>query len=115
WGAAPAPPALFGDPNLPAGSPVEVLGQLFATYIAARVPEGLLLVDQHTAHEKIIFERITAASGRPPSQTLLLPQRVELSPSEALLVAAQIDVFTALGFDFEDFGGGSLLVRAVPA
>lgn len=124
WAGEPVPPALgaagqtgfpqtAGDPS--GAAPVEVLGQLFSTYIAARVPEGLLLVDQHTAHEKIIFERITLAAGRPASQALLLPQRVELSPSEALLVQGHPEAFAALGFEFEAFGGGSLVVRGVPA
>lgn len=107
--------ARTSEGGLAPGGGVEILGQLFATYIAARVPEGLLLVDQHTAHEKIIFERISAAAGRPESQALLLPQRVEVSPSEALVIDASTDAFTALGFEFERFGGGSIVVRAVPA
>jgi len=72
-------------------------------------------VDQHTAHEKVLFERITASSGRPESQALLLPQRVELSPSELLVIESSGEALGALGFSFEGFGGSSLVVTAVPA
>jgi len=100
--------------SMPQAGEVEVLGQLFQTYIVARVPEGLLVVDQHTAHEKIIFERLQARAPGGESQRLLLPQNVQCSASEALLLKGQLPALQSLGIEIAEFGGNSFAIHGVP-
>ncbi len=100
----------------PSGSGgVEVLGQLFRTYIVARLPDGLVLVDQHTAHEKILYEEMATQAAAAVTQPLLLPHTIELAPSEVLRLSGQEPALRALGFDLEPFGGNAIVVRAIPA
>lgn len=100
--------------NIPQAGEVEILGQMFQTYIAARVPEGLLLVDQHTAHEKIIFERILSRPQGSEVQRLLLPQTLDFSAAEAILVKSNLDALKSLGIELEEFGGKSFAIQGVP-
>jgi DNA mismatch repair protein MutL len=97
--------------------PLRVVGQLSATYIVAEGPEGLYLVDQHAAHERVLFERLLAERERAAivSQVLLAPQPVELAPESASLLEEYVAVLSSLGFHLEPFGGATMLVRAVPA
>ncbi len=106
-----APTALF-----PAGAPT-VLGQHRNTYIVASDGEDLILVDQHTAHERSRFERLQArlAARNAESQLLLSPAVVSLPPALLAVLEAQLEPLRELGFDVEPFGGGSLRVAAVPA
>jgi DNA mismatch repair protein MutL len=97
---------------------LRVVGQLGLTYIVAEGPDGMYLVDQHAAHERVVFDRIVAqraAMGPRPVQPLLEPLLVDLGP--ALLAVA--DEFRAhlegLGLQIEPFGDGCVLVRGVPA
>jgi DNA mismatch repair protein MutL len=101
-----------GDP-LP---PLRVVGQLGTTYIVAEGPEGMYLLDQHAAHERVLFERLLAERQRAAvaSQALLEPQPVELSPEAAGLLEEHLEVLSGLGFQVEPFGGTTLLVRALP-
>jgi DNA mismatch repair protein MutL len=94
-----------------------VVGQLGATYVLAEGPEGLYLLDQHAAHERVLFEQLLAERQRAAvaSQTLLEPHPVELGPEAASLVGEHLEALAALGFQIEPFGGATLLVRAVPA
>jgi len=98
---------------VPAGS-VEVLGQLFQTYIVARGPDGLLLVDQHTAHEKVLYERLQSQKKDRSSQGLLIPQTIELAPSEFSLLTEHAETISQLGLEYDAFGGRSIVLRAVP-
>jgi len=93
-----------------------VLGQHRATYIVVSDGEDLLLVDQHTAHERVRFERLMrgAEERRVPSQGLLTPAVVTLPPRLQPVAEANAAELAALGFDSEPFGGGALRVRAVP-
>jgi len=93
------------------------LAQLRETYILAESRAGLLLVDQHRAQERILYERFTQArvSRRPPSQALLAPAMVQLGSREAAAVSQQMDDLGAVGFQLEPFGRDAFLVRAVPA
>jgi DNA mismatch repair protein MutL len=97
--------------------PLRVVGQLGTTYIVAEGPEGMYLLDQHAAHERVLFERLLAERQRAEiaSQTLLEPQPVELAPDLATLLEEHLEVLNSLGFQVEPFGGTTLLVRAVPA
>ena len=94
-----------------------VLGQHRATYIVATDGDEILLVDQHTAHERVRFERILAGlAGRSvESQILLAPLVVTLPPKLRPLVDEHAEALRALGFDVEAFGGGSTRIRALPA
>jgi DNA mismatch repair protein MutL len=97
--------------------PLRVIGQVGATYIIAEGPQGLYLIDQHAAHERVLFEQLLAERERAAvaSQALLEPLPVEL-PSEALgTLEDHLESLNDLGFQVEPFGGTTLLVRAIPA
>jgi DNA mismatch repair protein MutL len=104
---------------LPAlGLPVlRVLGQLASTYIIAEGPEGLYLIDQHAAHERILYERILTQWSKKEIevQGLLQPMPYEISPRQEESLKANKDVLTQFGFTIEPFGGRSYLIRAVPS
>jgi DNA mismatch repair protein MutL len=116
--AFPAAPSPAGQPALPGeGIPLlRVIGQIGATYLVAEGPDGLYLIDQHAAHERVLFERFLAQqSGKIPSQTLLEPAVVQLAPQAARLLDERLPILGKLGFQVEPFGPGTYLVRAVPA
>jgi DNA mismatch repair protein MutL len=100
-----------------AGAPPTVLGQHRNTYIVATDGEDIVLVDQHTARERVLFERIQArrAERGVESQMLLAPAVVALSPDLVPLLEGAATLLSALGFDAEPFGGSSVRLRAVPA
>ena len=103
---------------LPAlGTEVHPLGQIADRYLLAQVGAELQIVDQHTAHERVLFERLCAQLGQGVvlSQQSLLPQTVELPASAAVVLRAHLEELTRLGFEVEDFGGDAFLVRAMPA
>lgn len=93
------------------------LGQLLNTYILAEGPDRLYLIDQHAAHERVLYERIIAARrrGGVPGQTLALPLTVDLDPAQMALVIGHLDLLASLGYVLEPFGARTMLVRAVPA
>ena len=97
--------------------PERVLGIFRDTYLLCDSAEGLLLVDQHAAHERIWFERLLDSVKAAPgaAQSLLLPKRLELSRSQITLLLNQRQVFEQLGFAFEEIGGTSILLSALPA
>lgn len=91
--------------------------QLHDTYIVAEAAGGIVIVDQHAAHERLVHERLKAAldsNNGPPRQMLLVPDVVELGPAAAA-VAAAAEAFAKLGFVIEPFGEGAILVREIPA
>jgi DNA mismatch repair protein MutL len=93
-----------------------VLGQAGATYIIAEGTAGLYLVDQHAAHERVLFEQIHAAwDDRQERQALLEPAVVDLPPRVAAVARDHLDAIGAAGFEVEPFGEDALLARAVPA
>ncbi|HEV7351932.1 MAG TPA: DNA mismatch repair endonuclease MutL [Brevundimonas sp.] len=91
--------------------------QLHANYIVAQTRDGLVIVDQHAAHERLVYERMKAqmAEGAVTRQALLAPEVVELDPAEAERVAARAGELAELGLVVEAFGGGAVLVRETPA
>ena len=91
-----------------------VLGESFHTYLIAEEGDGLVLIDKHAAHERIIFNRLRASVDM-PSQTLLTPVIAELTPALVAALTEGIEQVRSLGFDIEPFGVGSFAVRAVPA
>ena len=96
---------------------LRVLGQLGATFIISEGPEGMYLIDQHTAHERVLFDQLRRDHdrGEVRSQGLLEPLVVEMSPEEQEAVAEHGDLLAAYGFDNEPFGEQAVLLRAVPA
>ena len=136
-GAPPADEAGFGDmprgfegaqapsarvePEASAPAPEYPLGavraQLHETYIVAQTRDGLVIVDQHAAHERLVYEKMKAAleGGKVPSQGLLLPEVVDLTTDEVDRLAARLDEFAALGLVMERFGEDAVMVRETPA
>jgi DNA mismatch repair protein MutL len=96
---------------------LRLVGQVAATYLIAEGPDGLYLIDQHAAHERVLFEQMMAQarSGIVPSQTLLESEVIELSPEKAGLLEQRLDVLKNLGFDIESFGPNAFSLRAIPA
>jgi len=96
---------------------LRVVGQLLASYIIAEGPSGLYLIDQHAAHERILFERIKDECSRREIavQTLLEPLPFEVSPREATILGSHFEKLSEFGFAIEPFGERTFLVRAVPA
>lgn len=101
----------------PSGQDVPPLVQLRRTYLAFEREDGLVLIDQHSAHERVLYERFMRAfdAGDIPSQRLLFPLTVHLAPAEAEAFEAHADLLARLGFEADAFGGQSVIVRSVPA
>ncbi|HEX6738379.1 MAG TPA: DNA mismatch repair protein MutL, partial [Vicinamibacteria bacterium] len=114
---APAPPLAEVLRPLLDGAAPAVLGQHRSTYIVASDGEDLLLVDQHTAHERVRFEALLAGLERRgvESQLLLAPLVFELPPALRPVLEANAEALAALGYDVEPFGGGQYRLRAAPA
>lgn len=95
---------------------MRVVGQIQQMYIVAEGPDGLYLIDQHAAHERILYEKLAAqkAQAAVARQQLLEPVVVELSPGHAALLEAEWDALTEVGFELEPFGGATYRLRAVP-
>lgn len=95
---------------------VPPLMQLRRTYMLFEHEDGVVLIDQHSAHERVLYERFmgTLERGESPSQRLLFPMTLHLGPDEAEAFEANRAAFDALGFEIEPFGGHSLIVQAVP-
>ncbi len=121
--AFPVPPAAPpGEPEVvPLGptwrfAELPILGQLHDSYILAQTPEGLLLIDQHAAHERVLFEQISQEKAEPTArQNLLFPVTVELAPTLAAWVEANLTTLQEVGLELEVFGGTTFIVRGVPA
>ena len=100
----------------PADIDVPPLLQLRRTYMMFERGDGVVLIDQHSAHERVLFERFMRAMecGEAPAQRLLFPLTLHLGPAEADAFDAHRDLFERLGFEVEGFGGHTLIVRSVP-
>jgi DNA mismatch repair protein MutL len=93
-----------------------LVGQVASTYLVAEAPDGLYLIDQHAAHERILFERyMNQLEATIPAQVLLKPVSVDFPPASARLLADQLPILDRLGFQVEVFGTNTFLVRAIPA
>jgi DNA mismatch repair protein MutL len=117
--SSPAPeslPVSRDNGQAQAGSgPWRYLGQAHNGFLVVERDQGLLVVDQHALHERLIFEELRAARGAgPASQGLVIPQTVELSARHAEILRGACKDLQDLGFDIEEFGSGSFLVRSVP-
>jgi DNA mismatch repair protein MutL len=109
------PAPVFDPTHFPLGA---ARAQLHETYIVAQTRDGVVIVDQHAAHERLVYERMKEgmeAGGGVPRQALLMPQVVELDPAEAERVIARAGELGELGLVLEPFGAGAVLVRETPA
>jgi DNA mismatch repair protein MutL len=100
--------------NLPI---MRLVGQIGATYLIAEGPDGVYLIDQHAAHERVLFEKLMAQHDQNniPSQTLLAPQVVQMQASSAKILEEQLPILQHFGFSVEAFGPNTFQVRAIPA
>jgi DNA mismatch repair protein MutL len=117
-GAAARAPAEGAPPETePAHALGQARAQLHGTYILAETADGIVLVDQHAAHERLVYERMKEALARHgvKRQTLLLPEVVELDPALAARLAARAGELAEFGLVLEPFGPGAVIVREVPA
>jgi DNA mismatch repair protein MutL len=138
-GTSPNPAEPSGTPNLvePGGTPNPVepsrtqqnpaepssirpmipLGQFRDTFIIAIDDEGIAIIDQHVAHERVLFEQVMEklTAGRLPSQRLLTPMLIELSPAQRQALIPHAATLDRFGFEIEEFGGDSVRLSAVPA
>ncbi len=96
---------------------IRPLGQVANTYLVCDTDEGLLVIDQHALHERVLYEQLAAAESERGAarQLLAVPVSLQLSPREAQAVAGNLASLAELGFELEPFGGDSFLIRAVPA
>ncbi|MBT6095029.1 MAG: DNA mismatch repair endonuclease MutL [Rhodospirillaceae bacterium] len=119
--AQPAAPMAATDPsveNMADDLPLGVArAQLHATYVVAQTADGIVIVDQHAAHERLVQERIKAslAERGVARQTLLIPEVVELDEAAAVRIAARADELADMGLSVEAFGPGAIMVRETPA
>lgn len=111
--------SLSGTAPLPGLPVLRLLGQLRSTFIVAEGPQGMVLIDQHAAHERVTYERLLAArdeaSDATTQQALLDPPLFELSVAQAAALAQHVDALSAFGFSLEPFGERTLRLRALPA
>src|SRR4051794_16063910 len=112
--AARAEPAIKAVPSYPLGV---ARGQVAATYIVAEAEDGLVIVDQHAAHERLVLERMRAAreGGAVARQALLLPEVIEIDEPDCDRLERAVSDLADLGLEIERFGPTAILVRAVPA
>lgn len=120
--SAPPPQARAEEAQAPVPEPINypmgvARGQIAQTYIVAEAEDGLVLVDQHAAHERLVLERMRRAveAGEVASQALLIPEVVELEEAACDRLEARILDLSAFGLDLERFGPSAMLVRATPA
>ena len=123
----PAPPAARSGALLPA-SPVPAdfisvsfprlnpIGQIMGTYLVCETDGKLVLVDQHAAHERILFDRLLEQfkAGNIPSQPLLIPENFDLTPSDAEMLKKYLKDMEQFGLEIDFFGGSTFIVRSVP-
>jgi DNA mismatch repair protein MutL len=109
-GLSPLPPLLHSQDVFP-------LAQVHDSFIIAQSKEGMVIIDQHAAHERILFEKLQDEFGRGETsiQQLLMPDQIDLGPAQSSLLAEYVPELGKLGFTVEDYGGGTFIIKAVPS
>lgn len=123
WSPSLTPSAMGPSPRVDRQPPspgfrfqdLHLIGQLQNTYLLAQGSEGLVLIDQHAAHERVLYETLEASPEGSPRQALLFPRVVEVNPAQADWVRENLEFLARAGLLLEPFGGASFLVTAVPA
>lgn len=104
------------EPKLPGSGPLKIIGFLDDTYILASGSTGLIIIDQHAAHERIMFERLLkGVSPDNPAQKLLLPINLELSRAEASFIQKNTETMKLLGFEIDPLSSNTVMVSAIPS
>lgn len=116
----PALEDLSGQPEVPAKDAFvledyKIIGEAFGTYIIIECGDKLVLIDKHAAHERLIYEKLISSEGGRSPQMLLESIPVTLEKQQYDSVMENLDVFAEAGFEIEDFGSGTVIVRAVPS
>ncbi len=116
-GRAGAPVMVSPEPARPPGSQFRILGVLGKLYVLMESDEGLVLMDQHAAHERVLFEQMRRSMEQEgvPTQRLLMPLMLQLSPRDHELLARNLPALAKLGIEAEPFGANSLKIDALPA
>ncbi len=112
-----SPSTVNGQRSFSTGVPLlRLIGQIGSTYLVAEGPDGLYLIDQHAAHERVLFEKLMAQhdAKKIPSQALLAPEVVTLPPQSAKTLTQQLPFLNHFGFEVEEFGTNTFQVRAMP-
>ena len=117
--AAQLPPAAQEAPEqtalpMPQEIPWRMVGELYRSYILVEQGDDAYLIDKHAAHERILFEKLKANQEAISSQALLIPQSVRMQPEEAALALENKEMLLELGFEIDEFGDSTLLLRQVP-
>ena len=99
----------------PSVQPLRLVGEVFKTYIITEREGELCLIDKHAAHERILFEKWAKDYGNVPAQMLLVPVQVNLTAAEKQALLQNVEMLNDAGLEVEDFGGSTVMVRAVPA
>lgn len=99
----------------PAAPPLRLVGEVFKTYIITEREGELCLIDKHAAHERILYEKLAKDYGNVPAQMLLVPVQVNLTAAEKQALLQNVQMLTDAGLEVEDFGGSTVMVRAVPS
>lgn len=96
--------------------PLRILGQMAQTYIVAEAPDGMYLIDQHTAHERVLYDRLMSEHARAAvkSQLLLEPLTIELTPRQQAMLQPRLEAFMQMGFDVSPFGERTYVIRSIP-
>ena len=94
--------------------PIKYIGEAFATYIIVQKGESLFLIDKHAAHERILFNKLKASQTASP-QMLISPEQVVLRDDDYTAIIDNVDLLTKAGFEIEDFGDNTVLVRSIPS
>jgi DNA mismatch repair protein MutL len=112
WAATSTPqPTILPSGSIPL---LRWVGQIGATYLVAEGPDGLYLIDQHAAHERVLFEKFIAQKTKMISQSLLEPIIFQLPPANERLMIEALPVLDKFGFQVEEFGSHSFRIRAIP-
>ena len=112
---AAVPEQLNFDPAVEGPGPLRYVGEVFRTYILAERGDELCLIDKHAAHERQIYEKLAANYGDVPSQMLLEPTAIDLAAEEKQALLDNLPVLENAGLEIADFGGSTVVLRAVPA
>jgi DNA mismatch repair protein MutL len=115
--SAPGPTCFHSELPTPNSELYYPLAQIHDSFIIAQSQEGMAIIDQHAAHERVLFERLQdqLQTDDIPVQTLLMPVQVELGPAQGGLLAEHLPELSRLGFMVEDFGNNTFIIKAVPA
>ena len=105
------------EPDIKADRPFKIIGQLFDTYVLVESEDELLIIDQHAAHERIKYEELLTElkNKRVAAQDLMIPVTVNLTPLEYDIYSQNKDLLENIGFEADDFGDNSIVVRTAPA